>query len=84
MFLYTLFIYIYNIFVRFAALFSEKARLWVKGRKNIFQNISKKIISEEKIAWFHCSSLGEFEQGRPLMEGFRKQHPQYKILLTFF
>ncbi|NTW33084.1 MAG: 3-deoxy-D-manno-octulosonic acid transferase, partial [Bacteroidetes bacterium] len=44
----------------------------------------KKNISGDKIAWFHCSSLGEFEQGRPLMEGFRKQHPQYKILLTFF
>jgi len=84
MFLYSIFIHIYHLLIRFASIFSEKARLWVRGRKKIFQIISKKNISEEKIAWFHCSSLGEFEQGRPVMEGFRKHFPQYKILLTFF
>jgi len=65
-------------------LFTKKARLWTEGRKNIFGRIQKSITINEKIAWFHCASLGEFEQGRPVIEQFRKLHPQYKILLTFF
>jgi len=64
--------------------FNTKARLWVMGRTNTFSKMEAKIEKGAKIAWFHAASLGEFEQGRPLMEAFRKEKPDYKILLTFF
>jgi 3-deoxy-D-manno-octulosonic-acid transferase len=64
--------------------FNEKARLWVKGRNRWYKRLKKVIILQEKLAWFHVSSLGEFEQGRPVIEGFKKKYPDYKILLTFF
>lgn len=64
--------------------FNTKARLWVMGRTNTFSKMEAKIEKGAKIAWFHAASLGEFEQGRPLMEAFRKEKPGYKILLTFF
>ncbi len=68
-----------------ATLFNHKARLWVRGRKNLFLELETKIkSSEQPIVWFHCASLGEFEQGRPLMEAFKKQYPHFRILLTFF
>jgi 3-deoxy-D-manno-octulosonic-acid transferase len=70
-----------------ASLFNEKARKWVSGRKNIFYTI-KKTLQEKNITgniiWFHCASLGEFEQGRPVIEGFKKSNPNTKIVLTFF
>jgi len=58
--------------------------LWVDGRKNIFSNISKAIKGEQNIVWFHCASLGEFEQGKAIIEAYKKKHPSHKILLTFF
>jgi len=70
--------------IRIASIFNGKARLWLNGRENLFANILKQVNPQEKIAWFHCASLGEFEQGRPVIEAFRKQNPEYKILLTFF
>ena len=71
--------------IRIASLFHAKAKLWVKGRRNLFDDLQKKIGSDtKKVAWFHCASLGEFEQGRPLIEKFKKNNPDYKILLTFF
>jgi len=83
-FLYNLSIWLYYISITIASLFNDKARLWVKGRKNIFKQIQSKIIKDEKIAWFHCASLGEFEQGRPVIERFRDDYKDYSILLTFF
>jgi len=86
-------IFIYNTFVFFylwgihaMAFVNEKARLWVSGRKNILQKISDILQKDnrKKIAWFHCASLGEFEQGRPLIEAFREARPDYRIFLTFF
>jgi 3-deoxy-D-manno-octulosonic-acid transferase len=69
-------------------LFNGKARLWVEGRKGIFGHLEEflKQVNREKcpLAWFHVSSLGEFEQGRPVIEAFRKRWPEKKILLTFF
>jgi 3-deoxy-D-manno-octulosonic-acid transferase len=69
-------LYFYIAFI--AALFNKKARLWVNGRKNT------DYINYEQSIWFHFASLGEFEQGRPLLEHFRKKYPQKKIVITFF
>jgi 3-deoxy-D-manno-octulosonic-acid transferase len=66
-----------------ASFFNKKAKLWIKGRENIFERIEKKINIEDEIIWFHCASLGEFEQGRPVIEKLGK-YGRYKILLTFF
>jgi 3-deoxy-D-manno-octulosonic-acid transferase len=66
------------------SLFNKKADQWIKGRKNLFERISGEIGSSENIIWFHAASLGEFEQGRPVIEAFRQLNPTYKILLTFF
>lgn len=87
--LYNISIYFYTTLIRFASLFNGKARKWIKGRKNILQRIRKDLEKEpgknwHKLVWFHCASLGEFEQGRPVMEKFRKMYPEHRILLTFF
>ena len=84
-FLYNIFVYIYKLGVRLAAFFgNEKARKWLKGRNNIFRHLKAAIHEEDKVIWFHCASLGEFEQGRPLIETIKKSYAGYKILLTFF
>jgi len=86
-FLYNTIIFFYVLSIRIVSLFNEKAALWVKGRKNILQEIEKALAGnhdKKKIAWFHCASLGEFEQGRPVMEAFREARPDYRIFLTFF
>ena len=67
-----------------ASLFNKKARIFKYGRKNLFTELETTIPKNTAIAWFHCPSFGEFEQGRPLIEAYRKQHPEQKILLTFF
>lgn len=81
---YNLSILLYRFFIQIASIRSEKARQWITGRKNIFKELKKKIKKEDRIAWFHCASLGEFEQGRPVIEKFREKYPDIKILLTFF
>lgn len=83
-FLYNLSIHIYSILIHLASIFNNKAKQWVRGRKDIFERIRSEVGTVEKIAWFHAASLGEFEQGRPVIEAFKKQFPEYKILLTFF
>ena len=83
-FIYNFFIHLYRLIIHFASLFNKKARLWVQGRKNIFENLRIDIGNQKNIVWFHAASLGEFEQGRPVLEGFKKKFPEYKILLTFF
>ena len=82
--LYNISIQLYVIAIRFAALFNAKAKLWIKGRKAIFQKIEEAIKGEQNIVWFHCASLGEFEQGKPIIEGYKQKYPSHKILLTFF
>lgn len=86
--LYTLGIYLYLLFIRVAAIFHPKAKLWWNGRKNWAENLSLELSSKKKagqtLIWVHSASLGEFEQGRPLMEAIKKQHPEVFILLTFF
>ncbi|MBC3541274.1 3-deoxy-D-manno-octulosonic acid transferase [Rufibacter sediminis] len=75
----------YGMGVRLAAPFLPKAAQWVNGRKEIFEEIRSKLqANTAPLAWFHCASLGEFEQGRPLIEAFKQRFPGYKIVLTFF
>ena len=82
--LYNISIWFYVVAVYFASLFNSKAKLWVNGRKNIFQKIKEATKNQKNIVWFHCASLGEFEQGKPIIEAYKTKHPQHKILLTFF
>lgn len=87
LFLYNIFIVFYVSGIRLASLVNNKAKRWVSGRKDILRKIEKALGEygdKKKTAWFHCASLGEFEQGRPLMEEFREAFPDYLIFLTFF
>ncbi len=82
--LYSFLIRLYSFIVLIFSTFNKKARLWISGRKNIFKRIEALNLSNEKIAWIHTSSLGEFEQAIPFIEGFKKKFSDYKIFLTFF
>ena len=82
--LYNLGIFGYYLLVRVVSVRNEKARKWIEGRKDIFKRLRETIKPGEPILWFHASSLGEFEQGRPVIESIRSHWPEYKILLTFF
>lgn len=83
-FFYQISVYSYLMAVKIAALFNNKAKLWVKGRKNIFEKINVEVNSKEDIYWFHCASLGEYEQGKPLIEKLKEQNKSVKVLVTFF
>lgn len=82
--IYNLVIYIYLFGVKVAGLFSAKPAKMVKGHREVFDILRNKIDKNARYIWFHAASLGEFEQGRPLIERIRKEHPEYKILQTFF
>jgi 3-deoxy-D-manno-octulosonic-acid transferase len=82
--LYDAGIYLYYFFVLIASLFNRKAKLWIDGKRGLFTRMKVEMQGVERLAWFHASSLGEFEQGRPVMEALRKSDPECKILLTFF
>ena len=82
--LYNLGILFYGFLIRVAALFNEKAKLFVAGRKNWKKKLGSVIDKNASYIWVHCASLGEFEQGRPVLEEIKKQFPKYKIVLTFF
>ena len=83
--MYTLGIYIYIALVRLAALFGHrKAKLMLEGHKEIFSTLKEKLKPGCEYVWFHASSLGEFEQGRPMIEKLRAEHPEYRVVLTFF
>jgi len=82
--LYNLFLVVYRLGIGISALYNHKAKLWVEGRKNWQQHLEATLKPGEKRIWIHCSSLGEFEQGRPLVELLKRQYPGYKIVITFF
>ena len=82
--LYNFAIYFYLLGVAIASLFNEKVRKMWRGERAAFDVLKQKVDPEAKYVWFHAASLGEFEQGRPIMERLRSEHPEYKILLTFF
>lgn len=82
--MYNFGIHLYAGAVRLAALFHKKAKLMVLGQRQTFPLLRERIDRKARYIWFHASSLGEFEQGRPLIERIRRDYPQYKIVLTFF
>lgn len=82
--LYSFFIHLYGLVVRLAAVQNPKARLWADGRKGWAKKMMEKLQPNEQRVWFHCPSLGEFEQARPVIEGYRQKHPDKKIILTFY
>ena len=82
--MYNLVIYLYQLGVAIASLFNEKVRKMWRGEREAIRVLREKVDPQAQYVWFHAASLGEFEQGRPLMERLRRDHPEYKILLTFF
>ena len=82
--MYNVAIYLYLLGVAVCSLFSKKVRKMWKGERRAVRELRQKVDPEAQYVWFHAASLGEFEQGRPLIEELRRRHPQYKILLTFF
>ncbi|TGN30069.1 3-deoxy-D-manno-octulosonic acid transferase [Empedobacter tilapiae] len=74
----------YGMALKLASNFNEKAKLWVDGRKNWEEKIASKISETDKVLWIHCSSLGEFEQGRPVIEALKEKYPTHKIAVSFF
>jgi 3-deoxy-D-manno-octulosonic-acid transferase len=82
--MYDISVFLYHLAILMLSPFSLKARRYRQGRKNWMQKLMLSLEGREKFIWFHCSSLGEFEQGRPLIEAIKKDFPQYQIILTFF
>ena len=82
-YIYSAAVRLYGLGIFAASFFNPKARLWIRGRKGIFRQIEDKV-KNDRVIWVHAASLGEFEQGRPVMEEIRHRYPHYKILLTFF
>ena len=80
---YTIFLQLYTLGIRIISLWNPKAKLWLKGRKKFPLLLFKKDIGDQ-IIWIHCASLGEFEQGRPVIENIKIQYPSSKIILSFF
>jgi 3-deoxy-D-manno-octulosonic-acid transferase len=90
LFIYNIFLFLYSIGIQITALWNSKARLWLNGRKDIWARIAEirgpksEAGSQKPLVWMHCSSLGEFEQGRPVLEALKQQYPAIQILITFF
>jgi 3-deoxy-D-manno-octulosonic-acid transferase len=82
--IYNLGILIYTVLAKLLSPFNTKTRLWISGRKNWEALLKQKINPENKYIWIHCASLGEFEQGRPVIDMIKKEMPENKIILTFF
>ena len=82
--LYNSAIQLYGLIIKIFSLFNNKAKLFVQGRKNIFKKIQKKVDPARSSIWFHFASLGEFEQGRPLLEKIKSTYPHKQIVITFF
>jgi len=82
--LYNIGIRIYWLIALLISLWNRKAKLWIQGRKQWYDKLKEALDGEQQVIWFHCASLGEFEQGRPVIEEIRKRRPTNKILLTFF
>ena len=84
LFLYNLVVSIAGVFLKIVALFSPKIKLFVEGRKNVFTILEEKITPTDKTIWFHSASLGEYEQGLPVIEKIKEKYPSHKIIVTFF
>lgn len=84
MLLYNIGIFLYGFALKVASLFNGKARLWVRGRRGLLRRLEQEVPEGSRVMWVHCASLGEFEQGRPLIEAVKAQHPEFRVMLTFF
>lgn len=84
LFIYNILISLTGLLLRIVALFDKKIKLFVNGRKTVFAVLRQQIAPEDKVIWFHTASLGEFEQGLPVMEKVKTEFPDHKILVTFF
>lgn len=83
-FLYSILVFKVSLGLKIIALFNKKIRLFVEGRKQSFSKLQEVISEKDSVIWMHCASLGEFEQGRPILEKLREKYPAKKIVLTFF
>ena len=81
---YNFLLALYHLSIRIFSLFNGKAKLWIEGRKNWQQTMSATLQKGERRIWIHCSSLGEFEQARPIIEALKNHYPGYKVVATFF
>jgi 3-deoxy-D-manno-octulosonic-acid transferase len=82
--IYNLIVLLASLCLKIFALFSPKLKLFVAGRKSVFSTLESEIQTNDKTIWFHAASLGEYEQGLPVMEAVKQRHPNHKIILTFF
>jgi 3-deoxy-D-manno-octulosonic-acid transferase len=84
LFLYNTGIYLYTLFIRIASFKNKKAAAWIKGRKDLLELIEKSLDKSKRYTWFHFASLGEFEQGSPVIEELKSENPELSVLITFF
>lgn len=82
--LYNTFIRLYLLAIRLAALRNQKAKDWIQGRQNLFTRLEQQVNADDRVIWMHCSSAGEFEQGKPIIAALKKQYPNHKIVVSFF
>lgn len=83
--MYSFALFLYRQLVRVVSTFQSKANLWNEGQNNVWHGLEKALTANSRpVAWFHTASLGEYEQGKPVIEAFREQYPNYFILVTFF
>jgi len=83
--LYSFVLFLYRVLIRLFALFQSKAALMNQGQKQVWEGLERHFNTNTKpVAWFHSASMGEFEQGRPIIEAFKKENPQHFVLVTFF
>lgn len=83
-FLYNTSIHVYHLLIWVVSFKNPKAKKWLTGRRGLFEKIQQEVVPGKNLLWFHVSSLGEFEQARPVIERVKKYSPEYRILLTFF
>jgi len=82
--IYNISMYMYQSLIYLSSLFNSKAKRWVDGRKKQSVLINNMLKEEENIAWFHCASLGEYEQAKSVIKGYKAKYPEHRILITFF
>jgi len=83
-FLYSSLTAVFEKLLPVSSLFSGKMKLFVNGRKAVFESLKNKLSERDKTIWFHCASLGEYEQGLPVMEAVKEKYPKYKLVVSFF
>lgn len=83
-FIYNILVHVSSFFLKIVALFNKKLGLFVQGRKTVFEVLSSQIQKEDNVIWFHTASLGEYEQGLPVLEALKKKFPHHTFVLTFF